>query len=100
MAGQRHARSNGTDAESDVFEFVVGTRINEAHQEPNVPLELDLRRNIVRRIAGFAREKIPYGMLGAVSLNLARISPFLKIIEAFGRERSSGRVRFTIDIIQ
>jgi hypothetical protein len=37
--------------QSDIVEFVVGTRINEAHQDPNVPVELDLRRNIVRRIA-------------------------------------------------
>lgn len=37
--------------ESDVVEFVVGTRINEAHQDPSVPVELDLRRNIVRRMA-------------------------------------------------
>lgn len=36
---------------SDIVEFVVGTRINEAHQDPNVPMELDLRRNIIRRIA-------------------------------------------------
>jgi hypothetical protein len=36
---------------SDVVQFVVGTRINEAHQDPNVPMELDLRRNIIRRIA-------------------------------------------------
>jgi hypothetical protein len=35
---------------SDIVEFVVGTRINEAHQDPNVPVELDLRRNIVRKI--------------------------------------------------
>jgi len=31
--------------------FAVGTRINEAHQDPNIPVELDLRRNIVKRIA-------------------------------------------------
>jgi hypothetical protein len=37
--------------QSDIVEFVVGTRINEAHQDPNVPVELDLRRNIVRKIA-------------------------------------------------
>lgn len=36
---------------SDIVEFVVGTRINDAHQDPNVPIELDLRRNIIRRIA-------------------------------------------------
>jgi hypothetical protein len=38
--------------QSDIIEFVVGTRINEAHQDPNVSVELDLRRNIVRRIIG------------------------------------------------
>jgi len=37
--------------ESDIVEFLVGTRINEAHQDPNVPVELDLRRNIIRKIA-------------------------------------------------
>jgi hypothetical protein len=37
--------------QSDIVEFLVGTRINEAHQDPNVPVELDLRRNIVRKIA-------------------------------------------------
>jgi hypothetical protein len=37
--------------ESDIVDFVVGTRINEAHQDPNVPVELDLRRNIIRKIA-------------------------------------------------
>ena len=38
--------------QSDIVEFVVGTRINEAHQDPNIPVELDLRRNIVRKISG------------------------------------------------
>ena len=37
---------------SDVVHFLVGTRINEAHQDPNVPVELDLRRNIIRKITG------------------------------------------------
>jgi hypothetical protein len=37
--------------DSDVVQFAVGTRINQAHQDPNIPVELDLRRNIVRRIA-------------------------------------------------
>jgi hypothetical protein len=37
--------------DSDVVEFAVGTRINEAHQDPNIPVEFDLRRNIVNRIA-------------------------------------------------
>lgn len=35
---------------SDIIEFVVGTRINEAHQDPNVPVELEIRRNVVKNI--------------------------------------------------
>lgn len=37
--------------ESDIIEFLVGTRINEAHQDPNMPAELDIRRNLVKRLA-------------------------------------------------
>jgi hypothetical protein len=43
--------------ESDIVDFVVGTRINEAHQDPNVPVELDLRRNIVRKIASLLESR-------------------------------------------
>ena len=43
--------------QSDIVQFVVGTRINEAHQDPNVPVELDLRRNIVRRIMSLLESK-------------------------------------------
>ena len=43
--------------QSDIVEFVVGTRINEAHQDPNVPVELDLRRNIIRRIVDLLEAK-------------------------------------------
>jgi len=43
--------------ESDIIDFVVGTRINEAHQDPNIPVELDLRRNIVKKIARLLEEK-------------------------------------------
>ena len=37
--------------ESDAVKFAVGTRINEAHQDPNIPVDLDLRRNLIKRIA-------------------------------------------------
>lgn len=37
--------------ESDIIEFVVGSRINEAHQDPTLPMDLEIRRNIVRRLA-------------------------------------------------
>ncbi|HTZ18171.1 MAG TPA: SpoIIE family protein phosphatase [Dissulfurispiraceae bacterium] len=39
--------------DSDLVHFVVGTRVNEAHQDPRITVDLDLRRNIVRRIAGY-----------------------------------------------
>jgi hypothetical protein len=42
---------------SDVVQFAVGTRINEAHQDPNIPVELDLRRNVVKKIAALLEEK-------------------------------------------
>lgn len=42
---------------SDVVNFAVGTRINEAHQDPNIPVDLDLRRNIVKRIARTLEDK-------------------------------------------
>lgn len=38
--------------QSDIVQFLVGTRINEAHQDPSVPMELELRRTIVRKITG------------------------------------------------
>jgi hypothetical protein len=43
--------------DSDIVKFAVGTRINEAHQDPNIPIELDLRRNIVKRIANLLESK-------------------------------------------
>ena len=35
---------------SDEIEFVVGTKVNEAHQDPSLPVDLEIRRNIVRRL--------------------------------------------------
>jgi hypothetical protein len=43
--------------DSDVVKFAVGTRINEAHQDPNIPVDLELRRNIVKRIARILEDK-------------------------------------------
>ena len=36
--------------ESDEIEFIVGTKVNEAHQDPSLPMDLEMRRNIVRRL--------------------------------------------------
>ena len=35
---------------SDQIKFIVGTRINVAHQDPNLPVELEIRRNVVKKI--------------------------------------------------
>lgn len=36
---------------SDIINFVVGTRVNEFHQDPNMPVELEIRRNVIKKIA-------------------------------------------------
>lgn len=43
--------------ENDLIEFIVGTKVNEAHQDPNLPLELELRRNIIKRLADILEKK-------------------------------------------
>ena len=43
--------------DSDIIEFIVGTRINQAHQDPALPVELEIRRNIIKRIARILEEK-------------------------------------------
>jgi len=43
--------------DSDVIEFLVGKRINEAHQDPSLPVDLEIRRNIVQRIAAALRDR-------------------------------------------
>jgi serine/threonine protein phosphatase PrpC len=42
---------------NDIIEFLVGTRINEAHQDPNLPVDLEIRRNIVKRIADILKQQ-------------------------------------------
>ena len=43
--------------ESDDIHFIIGTRINIAHQDPNLPVELEIRRTVVKRIARLLEEK-------------------------------------------
>ena len=43
--------------ESDEIHFVIGTHVNIAHQDPNLPVELEIRRTVVRRIAETLEEK-------------------------------------------
>jgi hypothetical protein len=57
MRSNAAVRLTGMLLDSDIVKFAVGTRINEAHQDPNVPVELQLRRNIVKRIAQILETK-------------------------------------------
>jgi hypothetical protein len=43
--------------ESDEIQFLVGTSINIAHQDPSLPVELELRRTVVHRIVRVLDEK-------------------------------------------
>ncbi|MFA6844597.1 MAG: SpoIIE family protein phosphatase [Sphaerochaetaceae bacterium] len=36
--------------DSDQVHFIVGTKINEAHQDPNIPAEIGIRRTIIGRL--------------------------------------------------
>ena len=42
---------------SDEIHFIIGTRINVAHQDPNLPVELEMRRTVVRRMAHLLEDK-------------------------------------------
>jgi hypothetical protein len=43
--------------DSDEIQFITGTKINEAHQDPNLPVDLELRRTVVHRITRVLEEK-------------------------------------------
>ncbi len=44
--------------ESDAIKIIIGTRINIAHQDPHLPVELEIRRTVVNRIAELLEEKL------------------------------------------
>jgi hypothetical protein len=44
--------------ESDEINFWVGTAINVAHQDPNLPVELEIRRTVVKKIARILEKKL------------------------------------------
>jgi hypothetical protein len=44
--------------ESDSIRIIIGTRINIAHQDPHLPVELEIRRTVVNRIAQLLEEKL------------------------------------------
>jgi hypothetical protein len=42
---------------SDEIHFLIGTRVNNAHQDPTLPVELEIRRNVVKKIVRILEEK-------------------------------------------
>ncbi len=43
--------------DSDEITFIIGTRINIAHQDPTLPVELEIRRTVVKRIASILEKE-------------------------------------------
>ena len=43
--------------DSDIINFIVGTKINEAHQDPTLPETLDIRRNLLKSLVQVLNEK-------------------------------------------
>lgn len=50
-------RLAGVFLDSDIIHIVAGTKINEALQDPSLPQDLDIRRNILRRLQRVLSEK-------------------------------------------
>ena len=43
--------------ENDEIHFLIGTKVNEAHQDPNLPVELEIRRNVIKKVARLLESK-------------------------------------------
>ena len=42
---------------SDCINFLVGAQMNKAHYDPNLPIEIEIRKNIIKQIAKVLEEK-------------------------------------------
>ena len=43
--------------EHDIIHIIVGTRINWAHQDPEQPIELEIRKFVVKRVVRLLEER-------------------------------------------
>ena len=43
--------------DTDVIKFLVGAKINQAHYDPNLPIEIEIRKNIIKKISKLLEEK-------------------------------------------
>lgn len=42
---------------SDCINFMVGAKLNQAHYDPNLPIEIEIRKNIIKKMARVLEEK-------------------------------------------
>ncbi len=43
--------------DADCIDFVVGAKVNSAHYDPNLPIEIELRRDVVKKISKTLKDK-------------------------------------------
>lgn len=43
--------------DSDCIDFMVGAKINQAHYDPSLPVEIEIRKNIIKKISKLLEEK-------------------------------------------
>lgn len=43
--------------DSDCINFMVGAKLNQAHYDPNLPIEIEIRKNIIKRMAKVLEDK-------------------------------------------
>src|SRR5574344_621619 len=43
--------------DSDCINFMVGAKLNQAHYDPNLPIEIEIRKNIIKKIANLLESK-------------------------------------------
>lgn len=43
--------------DSDVINFLVGAQMNKAHYDPNLPIEIEIRKNVIKQIANVLEDK-------------------------------------------
>lgn len=43
--------------DSDCINFMVGAKLNQAHYDPNLPIEIEIRKNIIKKMAKTLEEK-------------------------------------------
>ena len=43
--------------DSDCIHFMVGAKLNQAHYDPALPIEIEIRKNIIKKMAGVLQDK-------------------------------------------